>query len=320
MKKILSHKRFALFAPFIALAALTLMAFALWIIVAGRIADELSANGFSWQKLTREGFPARISLYMDAPRWRDGEMVWQNQGLSMTLMPFKGGHAIIDFLGPHALRFGARKLHLAHQGNLMSVVIDTQGINRASFEAQHADMRVTEAGSDWHMQAVRLGVHMRRRDDARHDIALTALKPLLGQSINSQDKASLALSRIEATVNLSSSSLERGLAAGDVVGLDRLTLARKGVTVIAKGRVKLRANGYLDGSLDLDIVNLNAFADALIEFGLINKRDKRNLLLLGGLGAALGGDTQDRLSLPLRFQNKRLYLGRLELGAAPKWQ
>ena len=142
----------------------------------------------------------------------------------------------------------------------------------------------------------------------------------MGQSINSQDKASLALSRIEATVNLSSSSLERGLAAGDVVGLDRLTLARKGVTVIAKGRVKLRANGYLDGSLDLDIVNLNAFADALIEFGRINKRDKRKLLLLGGLGAALGGDTQDRLSLPLRFQNKRLYLGRLELGAAPKWQ
>ena len=61
-------------------------------------------------------------------------------------------------------------------------------------------------------------------------------------------------------------------------------------------------NGYLDGSLDLDVVNL-AFADALVEFGLINKRDKRKLLLLGGLGAALGGDTQDRLSLPLRFQN-----------------
>ena len=55
-----------------------MVAFALWIFVAGRIADELSANGFSWQKLTREGFPARISLYMDAPRWRHGEMVWQN--------------------------------------------------------------------------------------------------------------------------------------------------------------------------------------------------------------------------------------------------
>ena len=192
MKKILSHKRFALFAPFIALGVLALIAFALWIFVVGRIADELSANGFSWQNLTREGFPARISLYMDALRWRDGEMVWQNQGLSMTLMPFKGGHAIIDFLGPHALRLGARELHLAHQGNLMSVVIDTQGINRASFEAQHADMRAARVGSDWRMQAVRLGVHMRRRDDARHDIALTALKqPVLAQNIKAIDSGSL---------------------------------------------------------------------------------------------------------------------------------
>ena len=320
MKKILSHKRFALFAPFIALAALTLMAFALWIIAAGRIADELSANGFSWQKLTREGFPARISLYMDAPRWHGDDVDWQNQELSMTLMPFQGGHAIIDFLGPHFLKIGGRDMQLAHQGNLMSVVVDGDGVNRASFEADKADLRAARAGFDWRMQATRLGVHMRRRDDARHDIALVAKQPVLAQNIEAIGGGSLRLSRLEAMANVSEQMLARGLAAGDVVGLDRLTLARKGLTVIAKGRVKLRANGYLDGSLDLDVVNLKAFADALVEFGLINKRDKRKLLLLGGLGAALGGDTQDRLSLPLRFQNKRLYLGRLELGAAPKWQ
>ena len=59
---------------------------------------------FLGKKLTREGFPARISLYMDAPRWHGDDVDWQNQGLSMTLMPFKGGHAIIDFLGPHFLK------------------------------------------------------------------------------------------------------------------------------------------------------------------------------------------------------------------------
>jgi hypothetical protein len=320
MGKIFSHKRFSLFAPFMALCVLAVMGFALWVFAAGRIVDELSANGFSWQKLTREGFPARISLYMDAPRWHGDDVDWQNQGLSMTLMPFKGGHAIIDFLGPHFLKIGGRDMQLAHQGNLMSVVVDGDGVNRASFEADKADLRAARAGFDWRMQATRLGVHMRRRDDARHDIALVAKQPVLAQNIEAIGGGSLRLSRLEAMANVSEQMLARGLAAGDVVGLDRLTLARKGLTVIAKGRVKLRANGYLDGSLDLDVVNLKAFADALVEFGLINKRDKRKLLLLGGLGAALGGDTQDRLSLPLRFQNKRLYLGRLELGAAPKWQ
>ena len=93
-----------------------MIAFALWIFVVGRIADELSANGLTWQNLERAGFPARISLYMDAPRWRDGEMVWQNQGLSMTLMPFKGGHAIIDFRDTHFLKIGGRDMQLAHQG------------------------------------------------------------------------------------------------------------------------------------------------------------------------------------------------------------
>ena len=297
-----------------------MIAFALWIFVVGRIADELSANGLTWQNLERAGFPARISLYMDAPRWRDGEMVWQNQGLSMTLMPFKGGHAIIDFRDTHFLKIGGRDMQLAHQGNLMSVEVDGDGVNRASFEADKADLRAAHVGFDWRMQATRLGVHMRRRDDARHDIALTAKQPVLAQNMKAIGSGSLRLSRLEAMANVSEKMLARGLAAGDVVVLDRLTLARKDLTLIAKGRVKLRANGYLDGSLDLDIVNLKAFVDALVEFGLINKHDKRKLLLLGGLGAALGGDTQDRLSLPLRFQNKRLYLGRLELGAAPKWQ
>ena len=279
-----------------------MVAFALWIFVAGRIADDLSANGLTWQNLTRAGFPARISLYMDAPRWHGDDVDWQNQELSMTLMPFQGGHAIIDFLGPHFLKIGGRDMQLAHQGNLMSVVVDGDGVNRASFEADKADLRAARAGFDWRMQATRLGVHMRRRDDARHDIALVAKQPVLAQNIEAIGGGSLRLSRLEAMANVSEQMLARGLAAGDVVGLDRLTLARKGLTVIAKGRVKLRANGYLDGSLDLDIVNLNAFADALVEFGLINKRDKRNLLLLGGLGAALGGDTQDRLSCLCAFK------------------
>jgi hypothetical protein len=102
--------------------------------------------------------------------------------------------------------------------------------------------------------------------------------------------------------------------------LTRATLQRDALSLIAKGRVKLRANGYMDGTLDLDIVNLAAFADALVEFGLIDRRDRRKLLLFGGLGAALGGDTNDRLSLPLQFKDKRVYLGGVKLGRAPRWK
>ena len=319
MKRLFAHKRLALFAPFIALAAVALIAFGLWMTVAGRIGDELSAHGLSWQKLTREGFPARISLYMEKPHWRDpkaaGNLVWKNSGLSLTIMPFKGGHAIIDFLGAHEMTGDNGQMQLAHQGNLMSAVIDTDGLNRASFEVSAPNMTARWLGQNLRARAADMALHTRRADKNRYDIALVSKDITL-----MQDGASLKLSRLDATASVPAALMDRPVQAGDVIMLSRATLQRDALSLVAKGRVKLRANGYMDGTLDLDIVNLNAFADALAEFGLIDRRDRQRLLLFGGLGAALGGDTKDRLSLPLQFKYKRVYLGGVKLGRAPRWK
>ena len=320
MFALLADKRFSLFAPFIALAGLALIAFVFWVLIAGRITDALSDNGLSWQGLAREGFPARISLYLDAPQWRDGDLSWQNDAMSLTVMPFNRANAIVDFSGDHQLATKDGQFNLAHQGNLMSLVVDDDRLSRASFEAKKADVSARFGGIEWRAQAAVLELHM-RRNAARSDIALVT-KQLRINTNEQSDRlgAALDLARLDASVNVPEAALNRGLSAGDVVALERLTLERGALTLIAKGRVKLRANGTVDGALDLDIVNLNALADALIDVGLISRRDRQILLLLGGLGAALGGDTQDRLSLPLRFQDRRIYLGGLDLGAAPKWR
>ncbi|MDG1007370.1 MAG: hypothetical protein P8P44_04035, partial [Alphaproteobacteria bacterium] len=88
MKRLLAHKRFALFAPIVALALIAVVAFGLWVLVTGRIGDELAARGLGWQTLSREGFPARISLYIKQPVWRDPEAAsplrWQNSAMSFT--------------------------------------------------------------------------------------------------------------------------------------------------------------------------------------------------------------------------------------------
>ncbi len=322
MQRFFSNKRLALFAPFIGLVFLTLVAFGLWVGASGRIADELTARGLSWEGLARAGFPARITLEIDKPRWRDttpgSSLVWQNQGLTLTVMPFDGGHAIIDFKGDHHLGFDGGDLRMAHQGNLMSAIVDFDGLNRASFEAHQPSVNGIWLDLDLSARAAELGLHARRAptaNEARYDVALLAKNLTL-----KQDNGTLALTRLDAAGTVPAAAFERPLGAGDVIVLDRVTLERQQLTLIGKGRVKLRANGYMDGMLDLDIVGLEPFIDALIEFDLIKRRDRRKLLLLGGLGAAFGGDTPDRLSLPLRFQNKRLYLGDLELGAAPRWK
>jgi len=319
MKRLFANKRFALFAPFIALSMMALIGLGLWVLVAGRIGDELSTRGLSWQSLTREGFPARISLTMEKPQWRDPDattnLVWQNSGLSLTVLPFQGGHAIIDFRGAHEITGDGGRMRLVHQGNLMSAVVDGDGLNRASFEAAAPHMAAQWLGQNIGARAADMALHTRRGDKNRYDIALVSKHITL-----MRDDASLSLSRLDATASVPAALMDRPVQAGDVIMLTRATIQRDALSLVAKGRVKLRANGYMDGTLDLDIVNLEAFADALVEFNLIDRRDRQKLLLFGGLGAALGGDTTDRLSLPLQFKNKRVYLGGVKLGRAPRWK
>ena len=323
MKSVLTSRRFALFAPFTALGVLALIAFAAWHFIVDRISTELAAQGIRWQSMERAGFPARISLYLEAPRWQGvGEqagMAWQNERLSLTVMPFKGGHAIMDFRGAHELTGPKGQLRLAHQGNLMSAVIDADGLNRASFDAKAPQIKARWNGLDMSARAANLELHMRRAASERASQRIDAALISKQLSVTVENNR-LALARVDISASLPAAFMDRPLAAGDVIMLERAIAQRNGLSLVAKGRLKLRRTGYVDGTLDLDIVNINAFADALVEFGVIARRDKQKLLLLGGLGAALGGDTTDRLSLPLQFKNKRSYLGGVKLGRAPRWR
>lgn len=312
LDKILSHKRFALFAPFLGLAALTLVAFVFWIFAAERMSAQLAAQGLTWSQLNRHGFPARITLTVNTPRWRDGDMLWRNKGFSLTTMPFNGGHAIVDFLGPHRIDRKADNFSLAHQGNLMSIVADGDGFLRGSFEAQKPHLTGQWQGLEIDATGDILGLHG-RRNGTQVELAVV-LKNLYSKT------PAVQFSRFDMATTVPPALLTQGPSEGQMLVLDRLTLAHGAVTLVARGRVKLRPAGQIDGKIDLDIVNLTGFIDALIEARLINGREKRRLLLLGSLGAALGGDTQDRLSLPLRLANGRLLLGPIDIGAAPRWQ
>ena len=316
IKQFLSHKRFFLFAPFIGLALLTLVAFVFWHITATRITERMQAAGLSWQQIEKQGFPARITLQLTALRWRRNAVLWHSDGMSLTTMPFQGGHAIIDFTAAHHIESEEAKLRLTHQGNLMSVVADRDGLLRSSFEAQAPQISGLWQGRQIDARADTIGLHTRRNisqpDSRRHDVALV-LKNLISAD-------NRPISRFDIAASAPTDFFTDGPKTGQLLVLDRLTASSDGVTLIARGRVKLRRDGTIDGTLDLDIVNLSGFIDRLVEMGRIKRRDRQKFLLLGGLGAALGGDTQDRLSLPLSLINGRMRLGPLDLGAAPQWR
>lgn len=316
--ELLNHKRFWLFAPFVGLLALVLLTYGLWNIAATRISDQLASQGLSWQSLDRQGYPARITLDMQAPRLRRDGFLWQNSRTTATLMPFNHRHAVFDFRGAHYFEglqneTGKNKASLAHDGNLMSLVHDADGIVRGSFEAQAPRLSGQWNNTPFDMQAQVLGVHLQRQDDTRRLNAALVLKQL--RLANNQ-----AIARFDVLSEIPRRWIQNAPQANDRIKLQRVTIERGALTVIARGSLKLATDGFLEGKLDMDFLSQTALLDALEEFGLLEKSQRRRAAFLFGLGAALGGDTQDRLSVPLVLRNGRVLLGPLNVAQAPRWR
>ena len=321
MRDILNHERFWLFAPFVGLFALAIVTFGLWHLAASRLGDEMAGLGLSWQSLEKHGYPARISIDMRDMRWRKKDRLWQNDNVSVTMMPFQGGHAIVDFHGTHRLETATGEMILTHQGNLASLVADAGGLIRGSFEAEqpHITTRHKNRGDAYVFTAEKIGLHSLRDEKPNHyKVALMTKGLHLPDTIGRA--ADAPIPRLDVLTVLPTRFLQNGPEAGQKLVLERLTMERGGLTLIARGTVKLHADGNLVGRLDIDAIKLEALLDLLQEFNFVSARDRAKWLFFGGLGAALGGNPQDRLSIPLIFKSGRTLLGPLDLGPAPRWQ
>lgn len=315
-QKLISDRRVALLWPYMALAALALIYFIVWVGLAAGTLAQMRDAGFSWTQATRSGFPARLTMAFDAPRFADATSSWQTRSMTLTLMPWSRDHAVLDFYGVHRLTNDTIAARLSHDGHMASLVFDTAGLARVSTTLTQPDMTLTLAAGTARLLAAKGEAHMRRQgDSARLDIALL----LQGLSVN----GGTAMPVAELMLDISPDMLAARDAAdlsGQTLGVQKLKLQRKAVTMVARGRIKLAESGYLTGQLDVDFVNLPALIETLEEFGLSDRRQRARLLLLAQLTAALGGDTSDRVSLPLIFKNNRLWLGPLNLGPAPRWR
>ena len=330
MRGLFSHPRFWLFAPFLGLLALTVLAFGLWSYASERIRHDLAALGLTWQSVEPNGFPARLTLNVTAPRLVQENLTWSNPNLTATLMPFNLGledsHGVVDFLGAHEIKLPSGTFTVSHSGNLMSLLLAHDGLLRGSFDMRQPSLKGILIRQKWrpeiHLEAQELGLHIRRSEKQTRtpdpmDVAvqLKNLRVVQPKSLGKE-----AFRRLDILASVPKLWLQNKLQAGDVLRLDRVTLERKALTLVARGTLKLDARGYVQGALDLNVVNLTALLDALQEARLISPRDRAKWAFLGGLGAALGGDTQDRLSVPLHFKNGRTHLGPLDLGPAPSWR
>ncbi len=310
----LKRLRIWLFAPFIALFALGVGFFFLWSYAGDEIETRLGAENITWKNVARAGFPARMTMDFTEMGWQGEKLGWSVPALRFTIMPFETDHAVVDFSSPHTIATNFAKMRLAHSGNLASLVLDTQGLLRASFTFTKPQMRVTTRNETVTLTGDDVALHIRRKPDnaARADIALRTGR--IGGDVR------LGVSRSELDINTPQSWLTGTPAAGDIVGVDKFIVVRDALTFRGSGRLKLAANGFVDGKLDMDVVNLVALFDILEDAGLTRRRDRGRLMLLAQLSSAFSGKSRDRLQVPLRFRQARSFIGPLDLGPAPRWR
>ena len=203
----LNRSRIWLFAPFIALFALGVGFFFLWSYAGDEIEARLSAENITWKSAVRAGFPARLTMDFMEMDWAQGKLNWSVPALRFTVMPFETDHAVVDFSSPHTLTTQFSKMRLDHSGNLASLVLDTQGLARASFAFTKPQLRVTANNEDIALAGDDVALHVRRAPDnaARADIALRTGR-ITGD-------ARLGITRSEVDIDTPQSWLTGALAA-----------------------------------------------------------------------------------------------------------
>ena len=312
-----SQPRFWLFAPFLGLAVLTLIYFGIWQFIGGQIRDGLIDNGVAWEHQSTSGFPARLSLDIDKMTWQGEGMSWANDKVSMTVMPFNDDHAILDFAGPHHLTYSGQPMRLAHQGHMVSLVGDLDGLLRLSMDAKQPQLTTKISNRPVKLHAEGIDIQMRRQadDTARFDAALSSTNLIYNERTK--------IGRLNALVNFDLKLLTEAdpdALIGQRISIEKLNLQRDKLTLAGRGRLRLGASGFFNGSLDLNFVNLEALVETLEEFGLSERRDRKKLLFIAGLSTAFNGGTQDRINLALEFRKGKAYLGDIKLGDAPRWR
>ncbi len=311
-------KRFWLFAPFVGLLALAILAFGLWHGAGLYATSELAANGLQWRKITRTGFPARLTLNIDAPRYTYDGLAWQNDQLTATWLPFNTSHIVLDFIGAHRIKTAKAHATVTHQGTLMSFIANSGSFARSSFEIHRPALSGRFSNQPVQMSADYANIHMRRtRNPGQLETAFHVKN--LHQTYR-RISGGAPIERLEGTIHIPQTMLTRGAQAGDSVTFTNVTLELGALTLKANGTVQMHPSGNINGKLDLDLINLGALLYVLEDINVIGQRDRKRLSRALTLSTLFGGNTNDRISLPLQWRNGRTQLLGIRIGAAPKWK
>ena len=283
-------------------------------------ASEQGMHSASCSNLSVRGFPFRIGLFCDTVGIDD-----RPTGLSATFgalrsaaQVYRPGHAVVELDGPAQVRVTPDLVFDADWDLLRaSGVAWTNGLDRASvaYDGLKGRLNVPSEAVSVGVAAAHGEKHI-RQSGAALDVAASfdALSLDLGDRVLPPLDVAADMTIADAAKWISIEGPPAGVPFGTSVELRRLSLdLGDGKVATLSGPLKVGDDGYLSGTLDLDIAGITVWRDRISEaFPEIADTAAQVAQVIEGLSK--GGD---RAVVKLNVQDGTVYLGLFPVAFIP---
>lgn len=300
-----------------------------WFYAAGWLRDRLAGRldasreqmvSLSCGDLSVRGFPFRIGVFCDTVGVDD-----RPSGLSATFgalrsaaQVYRPGHAVLELDGPAQVRVTPDRVFVADWSLMRaSAVAWTDGLDRGSlaYDGLKGRLNAPSAGLSLGVSAAHGEAHLRRSGEA-----LDAAGSAEGLAL---DVGGRVLPPLDAAVDMTIADAARWISAdgppedapyGAKLELRRLSLdLGDGRRAALSGPLTIGEDGFLSGTLDLDIEGVSAWRDRVVEaFPEVEETARRIAQAILGLS---GG--RERAVVKLNLRDGTVYLGPFPIAFVP---
>ncbi len=281
-----------------------------------------------WDDLDVSGFPYRVEAQFDAPRITapDRGFAWDGKSVVLDVQPLRPRHIGLNFQGHQHLLY-AKDGRLIEGGAdatkaLVSIVAGPSGAEevglaieglsgQGDWDARHIELVVQNATA-----TARLADEV--VDAATPPIALTAtlnnialrgdLALPLGPTITLVDLQARFKFPGTPAEGASTTLLAAWRATHTPIEILNFNLDWGGVTLVARGELKLDALARPEGRLQLKIGNHRRLLEVLIAEGWINPEAQTGIAAALNTLAFMSGDPERRVDVAVRFVDGSAYL------------
>lgn len=318
-----THKsRLWLSLPFVLLITLAGIYYIFWSQTTNVIVTSLTQAGLNAETITRSGFPARMSLELSHPSYKDPSLSWQSDELRLDFMPYNQNQAVIKTTGRHRFKLATGEVNVDYSENLASARIGLTGLERADFVLKQAIFSGYLGRVNLNMASENTEIHL-RKSPQQTDMAEVAF---MNDSVRIGRKTALDQVHVLAHAPLSwvtkPNQWVQDLRQGHYLEIDNIKASGAGFVLSATGRLGADRADHLVGHLDIELNDLSAFLKILQQHSILDARAARELEMAQGISKlfrSLSGKNGERkIKIPLEFKNGISYLAHIPLGKAPR--